>query len=350
MAGPAPEARPVEPSSWLPDFCVPGTALAVLALAETVLIVVLSAPGQHAPTFTELTTGTLLVQWLACAALVALCSARDQLARLPVVASVASAYAIVLAVVGLASWVAIALDRLLALGFTRELGEPVRAVASIVAITLLVTTAALRYFYVRAQWQHGVKAQARAQVQALQARIRPHFLFNSMNTIASLIATRPEAAERAVEDLSELFRAALSAGDELSDLGRELELIDSYLAIEQWRLGPRLTVTRALDELPRDLPIPALSLQPLVENAVLHGIEALSAGGVIAMACEVRPERVVFSIRNPRAAGRPVRPHGNHIALDNIRQRLKYHFGERAALEVDAGPDYYACRVTLPRG
>ena len=347
-------ATGAEPSSWLPDFCHPRVSLAVLALAEIVLLVVLFAPGDGLPHFAEISTGTLLVQWLGVCALVALCAARDTLAKQSVATSVALAYTVVLTIVGLGSVAAITLDRQVELGLTDDLGPLWMVVGQVLAVTTLVMTASMRYFYVRAQWQHQVKEQARAQVQALQARIRPHFLFNSMNTIASLIATRPEAAERAVEDLSELFRAALAVGDQLSDLGRELDLIEHYLAIERWRLGPRLAVEQDTAALPRNLPIPSLLLQPLVENAVLHGIQSLTAGGTVRIAGEVLDESVRISIENPKAIdaapGAARLSRGNGIALDNIRQRLRYHFEDRAQLEVDAGADYYRCRVTLPRG
>jgi two-component system sensor histidine kinase AlgZ len=217
-----------------------------------------------------------------------------------------------------------------------------------VALAALVTAAAFRYFYVQAQWQRQIRAQARAQVSALQARIRPHFLFNSMNTIASLIRSQPVAAERAVEDLADLFRAALKAGDEPSPLGVEIELVRRYLDIEQLRLGSRLKVEWDIAGLPEDVPIPALLLQPLIENAVHHGIQPLPEGGVVTIVARTEPERVVISIRNPCA---PVaaRGEGNRMALGNIRQRLAYHYGNRAALEMEQGRDYYFCRLSIPR-
>ena len=134
------------------------------------------------------------------------------------------------------------------------------------------------------QWQERVEAASKAQVDALQARIRPHFLFNSMNTIASLIRTRPAEAERTVEDLSDLFRAALGSAETPGTLGEELDLMDHYLRIEKLRLGDRLRVEIEADELPRDLPLPRLLLQPLVENAIYHGVQPLADGGTIRIA------------------------------------------------------------------
>ncbi|HVF34648.1 MAG TPA: sensor histidine kinase [Candidatus Saccharimonadia bacterium] len=347
---PAARAAPADPAAWLPDFCSPRTALAVLALAELVLLVVLYAPGPDWPTLGRLATGTLFVQWLALCALVSLCVARGRLARLPVATGVAGAYAIVLGILLLGTLLAVTIDRALAFDLTRELGTPQHIALSVLLVGALVTTGALRYFYVQAQWQREIRAQARAQVKALQARIRPHFLFNSMNTIASLVSRRPADAERAVEDLSELFRAALAAGDELSDLGRELDLVQRYLAIEQLRLGSRLALDwRIDDDVPRELPIPALLLQPLAENAVLHGIQPLAAGGTLSFGARREPGVVRIELRNPRNPHPGPRPHGHNIGHDSVRERLRYHFGDRARLDVESGPDFYRCVVTLPQ-
>jgi two-component system sensor histidine kinase AlgZ len=185
-------------------------------------------------------------------------------------------------------------------------------------------------------------------VSALQARIRPHFLFNSMNTIASLIRSQPAAAERAVEDLADLFRASLKAGDEPSRLDVEFELARRYLDIEQLRLGSRLKVRWELEQVPDDLPIPALVLQPLIENAVHHGIQPLPEGGVVEISGRGDAQRVTITIRNPRPTEIP-RSGGNRMALDNIRQRLAYQYGNRASLESEQGRDYYLCRLSIPR-
>ena len=335
--------------TWLPDFCSPRTALSVLALAELVLLIVMYSPKPAWPEFGRVVAGTVLVQWLALCSLVSLCLARNALARLSVAMSVAGAFAIVVGIMLVGTLIAVTIDRNLRLGLTWELGTTQQVVMSIALVGALVTAGALRYFYVQAQWQRQVRAQARAQVQALQARIRPHFLFNSMNTIASLVTTRPADAERAVEDLSELFRAALAAGDELSDLGRELVLVERYLAIERLRLGERLRIDWQVDDAPRALPIPALLLQPLAENAVLHGIQPIAAGGTLSFRVETRADGVRIEIRNPRNPNPGPRRHGHGIGHDNVRERLRYHFGERASLAVESGPDTYACVVTLPR-
>jgi two-component system sensor histidine kinase AlgZ len=184
-------------------------------------------------------------------------------------------------------------------------------------------------------------------VEALQARIRPHFLFNSMNTVAALVRVDPVAAERTVENLSELFRAALGQQDTHSGtLGEELQLVDRYLAIEQLRLGERLRVRRELDDLPLDASLPVLLLQPLVENAVRHGIQPLVEGGEVVLRGKREEDVMLIEINNPL----PDNPStgGNGHGLNNVRQRVAYHYGPRA--EVEAGPrdGRFVVRLRLP--
>src|SRR5699024_6581730 len=227
---------------------------------------------------------------------VALCKLRPLLLRLPGIAAFAGVWLLMLVMVALASFVVGRLDHALSMNLTPP--STLRFVAASTTISALIGAALLRYFHVVAQWQARRAASARAQVDALQARIRPHFLFNSMNTVAALVRVDPDAAERTVEDLAELFRAALgSEGD--SNLGDELALVDRYLAIEQLRLGERLRVDRRLDGLPLDMPMPRLLLQPLVENAVRHGIQSCRQGGTVTLSGQVDTTSVNLIIANP---------------------------------------------------
>ena len=151
---------------------------------------------------------------------------------------------------------------------------------SVLAVAL-VGLALLRYLFIRAQWRAQVLAQSEARVQALQARIRPHFLFNSLNTIASLIPEEPISAERAIEDLADLFRGSMRRADSLISLSEELDLARRYLQMEQRRLGDRLRVEWRLSDLPAGASVLPLTLQPLLENAVAHGIQPRTDGGVV---------------------------------------------------------------------
>jgi two-component system sensor histidine kinase AlgZ len=204
----------------------------------------------------------------------------------------------------------------------------------------------LRYFYLQQQLRNQQQAELTARIQALQARIRPHFLFNSMNSIASLIDFDPAAAEKMVVDLSELFRASLSDPG-LIPLERELELCRRFVAIEQMRIGDRLQVGWDLDTI-RDVMVPSLLLQPLIENAIYHGIEPLMEGGVVAVSVKVRDSTCEIRVLNPVGDKRQASSKNNGMALDNIRHRLEAHYGKKGGLEVTATPQHYQVRVWFP--
>jgi two-component system sensor histidine kinase AlgZ len=238
------------------------------------------------------------------------------------------------------------------IGLGTHLGLParegVRFVSSVALLTGLITAVALRYFYVREQWQAQLQAQAKAQVEALQARINPHFLFKSMNTIASLVRSDPVTAERAVEYHADLFRPALGAGQGESTLAEELALCERYLSIEKLRLGDRLRVAWDLAEpLPGTLRLPRLVLQPLVENAVVHGVAKLPKGGEITVGVATHDGLLLVRVVNPANPPRE-RDTGNRHAHGSIAQRLQYHFGPRATLTRGYADGYYACELTLP--
>jgi two-component system sensor histidine kinase AlgZ len=185
-------------------------------------------------------------------------------------------------------------------------------------------------------------------VRALQARIRPHFLFNSMNTIASLTRSDPRLAEQAIADLSDLFRASLREHRERIPLAHEIEIARAYERVERLRLGSRLTVDWQLDGLPMDAPVPALILQPLLENAVYHGIEPLEKGGTIRVAGRRDGPRVELTIDNPVAARLVARRAGHRIGLDNVRQRLELMFHGEAEVEIIEAPERFVVMLRFP--
>ena len=335
------------PRRWLPEFCSLPTLFAVMIVAELVALVVVLAPDpSQRPWLPRLGVASVYVQWLALLNAVALCSMRQPLERLTPRAGFIVAWLVSITVTVLGSLVVWQMDQALGLGLTAAPGEGLRFLLGNAVVAALISAALLRYLFVLELWQERVEAASKAQVDALQARIRPHFLFNSMNTIASLIRTRPAEAERTVEDLSDLFRAALGSGDTPGTLGEELDLMDHYLRIEKLRLGDRLRVEIEADDLPRDLPLPRLLLQPLVENAIYHGVQPLANGGTIHISGRHPPGRVEITIRNPLPPD--AAPKRNGHALQNIRARIEYHFGSRGELSVDPGGGEYAVTVRLP--
>jgi two-component system sensor histidine kinase AlgZ len=217
------------------------------------------------------------------------------------------------------------------------------------AIGGLVCAAVLRYFYVTHQWRSNMEKEAQSRIIALQARIRPHFLFNSMNTIAALTRVDPAAAERAVEDLADLFRASLSNPGESITLEQELEIARVYQRMEEQRLGERLSVDWQIDGIPMDTRVPGLTIQPLLENAIYHGIEPLVEGGVVTIEGESLDEMVTITVTNPLSTDHSRRAgQGHKIALDNIRQRLELAYGNKARLEVDQAADSFRVLVGFP--
>jgi two-component system sensor histidine kinase AlgZ len=191
-------------------------------------------------------------------------------------------------------------------------------------------------------------ALAEARLQALQARIRPHFLFNSLNAVLALIRRDPQRAERALEDLADLFRALMSDGRSLVRLADEIALLERYAAIEQLRLGERLRMSWDLDSAPVDALLPPLLLQPLLENAVYHGVEPGTGVGDVLVRIERRGDRVHVRIENPfhepGAGGRA----GNHMALDNVRERLMLFYDAEARLASRIEDGRYRVEIELP--
>jgi two-component system sensor histidine kinase AlgZ len=201
------------------------------------------------------------------------------------------------------------------------------------AIAAIVGAVILRYFYVQAQTRRTVEAEERARFEALQARIRPHFMFNSMNTIASLTRTDPALAEQVVEDLSDLFRDVLAEPDRPSTLARELE----RLRVEEHCAADR-----------GDARVPSLLLQPLVENAVYHGIEPLVEGGTIVIETAAANGVVTVCIRNPYPDRARVARPGNHMALTNTAERLRLQFGALARIESRGEGGVFTVRLVFP--
>ena len=206
--------------------------------------------------------------------------------------------------------------------------------------------AAAMFLWLHLRAQASLPADTTARLAELQSRIRPHFLFNTLNTALALVRLDPARAEGVLEDLAELFRAAISDSAESVTLAEEVELAKRYLAIEQIRFGKRLQVTWELDPDAGAARMPPLLLQPLVENAVRHGVEPADAGGVIRIRTRVRLGRAVVSIVNsvPAAASRP----GHGMALRNVRERLRLMHDVAAQFDTRRDGDVFRVQVVVP--
>lgn len=203
----------------------------------------------------------------------------------------------------------------------------------------------LRYFTLRELALSPALTEAR--LQALQARIRPHFLFNSLNAVLSLVRTAPMQAERALQDLAELYRAMLADVRQLTPLAQEVELSRQYLELEFLRLGERLRVTWHIDNMPAHALVPQLLLQPLLENAVYHGIEPMPNGGEVVVNIFARSGELHLVVSNPCECTQ-AKTGGNHMALENIRHRLMLHFDMEAHVSKHVTEREYQVHVVLP--
>ncbi|WP_019528434.1 sensor histidine kinase [Dasania marina] len=331
---------------FLPDLCQVKAVLFLVLVAELLAIVLaLDNSGVRYFDWQGFALKSLFCQWVFLASAACLCQLRPCLSRLPLAWGAACSY---LLIVGLAALLALLGQWLMAGGVLGGAWLPDGdQLLKTTLIAAVLAGIALRYFYLAQQLQQRQQAELQARIQALQSRIRPHFLFNSMNIIASLIAVKPQAAERAVEDLSALFRASLSDSTAATTLGDEIELCRSYARIEKNRLAERLQLQWQLDEVPMSLAMPSLVLQPLLENAIYHGIQNLAAGGTVTVAASYAQGQLTVTISNPFNTER-AHTHGNKIALPNIEHRLKALFGEQASLLSEQVDGRYTVRLSYP--
>ena len=319
----------------LPNFCNLGVMLRALVVVNLFLLaaaLLLAPPPQFAGEFLGLAAfaePTLMVS------LLVLCAARRPLHAI--------GYA--------ASWVAVLLIELALAWFVYHVVRGLipdntrMPFTQVALLALFVTACTLAYFDLRSRALSPAVAEAR--IQALQARIRPHFLYNSINAVLSLIRAEPRRAERALEDMADLFRVLMADNRTLATFGQEVELAKQYLAIESIRLGDRLRVVWRIDGAPADALIPPLMLQPLVENAVYHGIEPSEHGGEIAVDAAKVADRIVLSLTNPFPGESRITA-GNRMAIANIRERLQLHFDAEAEMTSEIKDGVYRVTIRLP--
>ena len=337
-------SRPAAPVDdfFLPELCESEALLALVLLAELlVLVLVLAEPMKPEFNWVRLALVSLFVQWIVLLSAGTMCLLRPLLARLR--AALAGLVCCAL-VVGL-TLACTAVADIYQLGgpLTRD-GEA-NLYLRHALIGLIMSGLLLRYFYLQSQWRRQEQAELRARIESLQARIRPHFLFNSLNSIASLVVSDPGKAEQAVLDLSDLFRASLARPGTLVTWAEELELSRRYLAIEAYRLGDRLRVNWQVEGVPGDLPIPQLTLQPMLENALIHGIQPRIEGGMVGVTAQYADGVFHLQVSNPFDETAQVQPsRGTRQGLHNIDARLTALFGAAASLSVERREGcHYTC-------
>ena len=344
----APDSQDKGSQAYLPDFCAASTVFVVVLIAELIAILLTLAAHTIPELFlVELARTSLFVQWLAILSCGVMCLFHPFLES----AGTTRAFVLSFLILELVCLVLAELSFQLSLAFPDFIAIHEAHHLFILrtfAISSIVIALAMRYLYVSSEWRRSIVLEAQARISALQALIRPHFLFNSMNTIASLTRTDPQQAEEAVEDLSDLLRANLGGSGDRTSLKEELEVAAIYQRIEKLRLGDRLAVRWDVAELPMRALIPSLTIQPLLENAIYHGIELLPNGGEVLVAGRRDDKFIEISISNPVAAGEKRAKGGNQMALANIRQRFELAYGSRAMVEVEDSESAYGVKLRFP--
>jgi two-component system sensor histidine kinase AlgZ len=334
----------------LPDLCNVRAVLVLILLSEAfVTALILIESGLAGFQWERFATVSYFVQWVALLSVALLCQSRTFMARLALPWAVCWAMSLLMLVCFFISLAAETILPFLGIGYQINWSW----IVGNILISAIFGGMGLRYFYVQSQWRLKSQAELNSRLQALQARIRPHFFFNSLNTVASLIAIDADKAETMLVDLSSLFRVVLKDQDAQVDIAAEIELGRRYLNIEQHRLGDRLKLEWQLpDQLP-NIQVPQLLLQPLLENAIYHGIQPLIDGGRVVIKLSVGEEkkdkerRWFLSIENnkPELA---VAKSGHQISLSNITMRLEAVFADAAALSFVETANQYRVMIELP--
>jgi two-component system sensor histidine kinase AlgZ len=234
----------------------------------------------------------------------------------------------------------VALEKTLAMLLYSDTADLIRDAA------IAALGAGITLYWGRLRSQSHLPALAEARVAALQARIRPHFLFNSLNAVLGLIRTDAKRAEHMLEDLADLFRVLMRDHHERVALQEELALCRQYLAIESLRLGERLKIDIEVDPRAGSAQVPLLLLQPLIENSVLHGIEPVLEPGTVEVRIIRRGHVIEIRISNPWHGAMPGR--GHQIGLSNVRQRLELLHDLEARLETKVVAGRFEVVMILP--
>jgi len=337
---------------FLPNFCAIRTIFLVVMIGQLFAFILVLLPivpnSQHI--WNNLSLVSLFVQWTGLSSCAIICLIRPKLTRFSHLHASLIVYVLLLIILVFISegayW--------LVYPFTL-IDFPdwhMTYIARNMTIGAIIFAIALRYFYVQHQWAQKIKTESHARLEALQSRIRPHFLFNSLNTIASLTRIDPKRAETATEDLADLFRATLKDAHTRIAISQEFELCRRYLNIEKLRMGDRLDVQWSVDDVPSDALIPPLTLQPIIENAIYHGVENNIENSVIIIAGLIKNKKISITISNPMPAGKKDKNKhkGNHMAMENIRQRLAVYYGtqQSVSIEEDAKNNQYLVHVQFP--
>ncbi|MBW8053892.1 MAG: sensor histidine kinase [Nitrospira sp.] len=342
----------VESGQILPDFCRGWIIFNVIVMAEMLAIVITLVVPRYIVSpylLQNLLLISLYVQWVALSGTAVLCVTRRYLNKLPKLQAIGMAYVLLLGATWLVTECTIWM--LWLTGEISSLRPEWYSHLHIVTITIsaFVYALLLRYFVAKHELKQATLSEERTRTQAMLSRIRPHFVFGSMNIIASLIRSDPVKAESAIEDMADLFRMMLNQEETLVPVKNEIDVAKKYLTIERLRLDERLRIDWDIGKFPRKAVMPVLTLQPLLENAIRHGIEPIPAGGTITVRLSEQGDKIYIKIMNPIPRVRAKRTEDSHsMSLDDIRLRFRNHYGDAAKLEFGEEGDQFIVTVVLP--
>jgi two-component system sensor histidine kinase AlgZ len=328
---------------FLPDLCrVQAVFFLVLVGELLALVIVLLQTGVRHFNWAHLSLLSLYIQWIVLLNGAVLCVARRFLADRSTAHVAVGSFLLILLTTAAVS---VPARMLLPVAGGYDVLD---SVADILVAAILAGIA-LRYFFLQYELRLQQQAELQSRLDALQARMRPHFLFNSMNTIAGMIGVDPQLAEEMIEDLAVLFRGAM-ANERIISLQEDIGFARSYLNIEQRRLGDRLAVDWHLDPGLESVRVPVLLLQPLLENAVYHGIQPMAEGGTIEVLIKLAEQRCHITVSNP-VVGASHTVHlesGQGMALENTRRRLEALYPGKAKMEAGPGGGCYQVDIEIP--
>ncbi|MEE9310692.1 MAG: histidine kinase [Cocleimonas sp.] len=337
---------------FLPELCTPQAILRVMVGAEVLALVhaLTSASATYGASIIKLGLTSLFMQWVVLSSTFLICIFANTLRNLSVKQMSGAISAIVVSLTVGASMITIMADSYQKVGSVYYWDTPFILRNAFIALILIVMM--LHYFFVQNERTDLVQADSGAKYDALQSRMRPHFLFNSLNTIAQLIHVDQNKAEDALLDLADIFRSTLDTRNRIS-LGEEMDVTLRYLRMEGLRLGKRrLNIVWDMDRktLPFNMEIPPLLLQPLVENAIYHGIQPCKDGGTIGISLYNAGATLDIVVSNPvPPAGTTGHSKGNHIAQENLKNRLRLAYGDRANLKIIKTDHQYRVSFSIPK-
>lgn len=333
------------PLNPLPDFCQAAT-LYLIVISSVLLALLLSfaSPNWQQAFWTNLSLFSLFILWTSLTSLGILCLLRRYiLLKLPNV----SLQRFSTLAIGIILLVTLSYSLLISFYLSEQ--PSLWFLLRNIFIAMIVSGVFFRYFYLREESLRRIRSEAEARIQALQSRIRPHFLFNSLNTLANLAIIDPVKTENMILDMADIFRASMQRSDVLIPFAEEKHLCTQYLNLEQQRLGDKLHFEWQTDTIDQHLLVPPLLLQPIIENAVYHGIQARSEGGSVIIKGVSYQKHIQLEVINPLAENDAKNHKGNSLALSNIQQRLDVLFGNKASINYHQANGNFYCTLTIPK-